>query len=301
LPNHFSGPAEKPNPHFTKESRMKKALGRSLAALALVNLLLFASPAKAKILASAGEEKITSAEFDQKVKESEAKQGKALDKAGKQGLLKELLNQRLLVSEARAKGLDKDKQVKQAILDGTRQVLANTLFDREITSKTKVGEDEVKDFYKNNPAALELARVSDILIRITPGRKDEEAKKTAAGIYRAVKGNPAKFAETARKESEDTVSRERGGDLGAFGRGNMVPEIDKAVFEAKPGDFLAPVRTQGGYHVIYVVKKRVPSLEESSAAITQELSRRKIAAGMQQYLEKLSKKYKAKVSEDAIP
>lgn len=64
----------------------------------------------------------------------------------------------------------------------------------------------------------------------------------------------AEFGELARKHSSCPSSR-RGGDLGQFGRGQMVPEFDKAVFEGEVGQVLGPVKTQFGYHLIEVTER----------------------------------------------
>jgi peptidyl-prolyl cis-trans isomerase D len=62
----------------------------------------------------------------------------------------------------------------------------------------------------------------------------------------------ADFGALAAKHSDDPGSKDKGGDLGWFGRGQMVPEFEEAVFGAKPGEILGPVRSQFGYHIIKV-------------------------------------------------
>jgi peptidyl-prolyl cis-trans isomerase C len=64
----------------------------------------------------------------------------------------------------------------------------------------------------------------------------------------------ADFAELAKKHSKCPSGR-RGGDLGSFGRGDMVPEFDEAVFAAKVGDVLGPVETPFGFHVVQVTSR----------------------------------------------
>ena len=58
------------------------------------------------------------------------------------------------------------------------------------------------------------------------------------------------IAELAKKESDDVESGKNGGDLGAFSKGQMVPEFEQAAFAAKPGDITPVVKTQFGYHII---------------------------------------------------
>jgi peptidyl-prolyl cis-trans isomerase C len=63
------------------------------------------------------------------------------------------------------------------------------------------------------------------------------------------------FAEMARKHSSCPSSK-NGGDLGWFGKGRMVPEFEKAAFDAEPGKVIGPVKTQFGYHLIKVLGKK---------------------------------------------
>jgi peptidyl-prolyl cis-trans isomerase C len=65
----------------------------------------------------------------------------------------------------------------------------------------------------------------------------------------------ADFAAVAREHSS-CPSRHQGGDLGAFGRGDMVPEFDSVVFSAPVGVVQGPVKTQFGYHLVEVTSRR---------------------------------------------
>ena len=78
--------------------------------------------------------------------------------------------------------------------------------------------------------------------------KDE--KKAQELLGKLKKG--AEFDKLARQHSS-CPSGKRGGDLGEFKRGAMVPAFDKAVFNGKPGDLVGPVKTKFGYHLIKVL------------------------------------------------
>lgn len=76
--------------------------------------------------------------------------------------------------------------------------------------------------------------------------KEDEAEKIMARINKG-----EEFAALAKRFSK-CPSKNKGGDLGWFGRGDMVPEFDAAVFGAKKGALVGPVKTQFGWHVILV-------------------------------------------------
>lgn len=77
-----------------------------------------------------------------------------------------------------------------------------------------------------------------------------ERKTEIDAIYERVTADPESFAEVAREESEDEGSAQNGGDLGTFGRGQMVAAFEDTVFALKENEISAPVRTEFGWHVI---------------------------------------------------
>ena len=88
--------------------------------------------------------------------------------------------------------------------------------------------------------------------------KPEEMKAAldkATKIMADLKKNPEKFEEVAKAESQCPSSRQ-GGSLGAFGKGQMVPEFEKAAFEGEKGKIIGPVKSQFGYHLIRVLDKK---------------------------------------------
>ncbi|MBK1672465.1 hypothetical protein CKO35_03970 [Ectothiorhodospira shaposhnikovii] len=97
----------------------------------------------------------------------------------------------------------------------------------------------------------EQVRARHILIRLQD-RTDEEALAQAQALHERLKDAPEQFAELAETHSEDPGSAARGGDLGVFGRGRMVPAFEEAAFSQTPGVVGEPVETRFGYHLILV-------------------------------------------------
>lgn len=120
----------------------------------------------------------------------------------------------------------------------------------------QVTDEESKKFYQENASKFqgdEQRRASHILIGFgaspTPASK-AEAKKKAEQVLAEVKKNPAKFADLAKKYSQDPGSGEKGGDLGLFARGAMVKPFEDAAYSMKVGDVSGLVESQFGYHII---------------------------------------------------
>ena len=128
---------------------------------------------------------------------------------------------------------------------------ANTLIPKMQTT-----DEEAKKFYDENASKFqgsEQRHASHILIGAGASASPEakaEAKKKAEQVLAEVKKNPAKFAELAKKYSQDPGSAEKGGDLGTFGRGSMVKPFEDAAFSMKPGEVSGLVQSDFGYHII---------------------------------------------------
>jgi peptidyl-prolyl cis-trans isomerase D len=142
-----------------------------------------------------------------------------------------------------------------------------------------VPESELKAAYEARAAQYrvpEQRRASHILVK-----SQEEATKLAAEL----RSSPARFAELARKHSQDPGSAEKGGDLGFFGRGMMVPAFEEAAFRLTPGEVGAPVQSEFGWHVIRVTGVQ-PAQVKPFAEVRDELARELArAAGARRFAE----------------
>ncbi len=125
-----------------------------------------------------------------------------------------------------------------------------------------VSEDELRQYYTANEKRFtspEERRASHILIKAdkdAPKTEREKAKARAEALLAEVKKDPSKFAEIAKKNSEDEGSAEKGGDLDFFGRGAMVKPFEDAAYGLKPGEVSGVVESDFGYHVIQLAAVR---------------------------------------------
>jgi peptidyl-prolyl cis-trans isomerase D len=120
-----------------------------------------------------------------------------------------------------------------------------------------VEEAELKAYYEQHVDEFlegEQASARHILFRVAPEANETETAEVelrANGVARIARTG-VDFAALATEHTEDPGSKDIGGDLGWFGRGRMVPEFENAVFSAKPGEIVGPIRSQFGFHVIKV-------------------------------------------------
>ena len=180
-----------------------------------------------------------------------------------------------------------------------RDLAIRKLLDDQIGDKVAVSEKESKAYYDNNLESFkkpEQVRASHILIKVDPGA--EEAKKAEARTkIESVQAKLKKgedFGALAKEYSEGP-SGPKGGDLGFFGRGQMVKPFEEAAFSMKPGQVSGMVETRFGYHLI-MVAERTPestlSYEEVKDRLEQYLKQQKIQEEIAAYVETLKSKAK---------
>ena len=142
----------------------------------------------------------------------------------------------------------------------------------DLGRETAVTEDELKAAYaarEKQYGVAEQRRASHILVKT-----QAEAERLTADARKS----PARFAELAKKYSQDPGSAQAGGDLGQFGRGMMVKAFEDAAFAMKEGEITGPVQSEFGFHVIRltgIVQGHSRSLEEVRKELTAELASQK--------------------------
>lgn len=147
--------------------------------------------------------------------------------------------------------LDETEDFQKIIANAKKDILAQMAM-KEIVKDITVTEEEVKAFYEANEEKFKKPETVSAKHILT----DSEEK--CSSILEAVTGGEKTFEEAA-KESSSCPSGARGGDLGEFGRGQMVKEFEDAAFAAEVGKVVGPVKTQFGYHLIKVEKKNEAS------------------------------------------
>lgn len=137
------------------------------------------------------------------------------------------------------------------------QLIIMRTVGKEVQSKVSVTDTEVRAYYAANKDSLgkkpEALRLAHILIAFEPDSAQVKRARQRADSIRTALAKGANFETLAAKFSDDP-SGKRGGDLGTFGRGDMVAEFEDAAFSLKPMVISQPIRTRYGFHVIQVLE-----------------------------------------------
>lgn len=194
--------------------------------------------------------------------------------------------------------------VEQLRADARSEMVVTKMLQSEVEAKVSVKSEQVADFYQKNPDKFvqdERVRASHILTSV-PQSADAAAKQAAKakaeGILKDVKAGKD-FAALAKQYSQDPGSAQNGGDLNYFGRGQMVPQFDQAVFAmTAPGQTSDLVETQFGYHIIKLTEKqpsRTVALDEVRPQIQQYLENQARQEATQKFVEALKAKGKIEI------
>jgi peptidyl-prolyl cis-trans isomerase C len=154
----------------------------------------------------------------------------------------------LLYSEGQKLGYDKDDDIDRQVNDLRRRLVVQRVV-REFQKPPEITDADAQKYYDDNPNLYSTTqiRASHILV------KDEAA---ANEIREQLKSDPSKFADIAKEKSTDKTSGAKGGDLGLFAQGRMVPEFERVAFGLKVGEISDVVKTQYGYHIITVTDRK---------------------------------------------
>ena len=276
--------------YFIKRIGMKKYLVQGFVAVSLMT----GSAVASDVLAVVNGHKITKEDIAPLLAQSGMK-FEQLPPQIKQRVIDQAIERELLKEKALKSGVERSKEYKEA-LRKLKADLALEIWMRKKYNSIRISDKEAKDFYNKNIDKFkqpEMVHARHILVK---------SEKEAKDIINILKKTPkdklkAKFIELAKTKSVGPSSK-RGGDLGFFRRGQMVKPFSDAAFALKPGSFTTtPVKTQFGYHIIYVEEKKpattVP-FAQVKERIKAQLKMRKFQEMVKKEAQKLKKKAKIK-------
>ncbi len=208
-----------------------------------------------------------------------------LEPAMQEPLVKAYVNLKLLEKEIEKSKIEDSKDFQDKVSNFKKRLAQDEFINKIISEKVtdKLLEDEYNKFLQDMKGKEEI-KVKHILVKTL---KEAEAIKK-----RLAKGE--KFADLAKKLSEDVGSKSKGGEVGYFSKGQTDPAFEESAFKLKKGEVSNPVETQFGFHVIQLVDKRpitMPSKEEGTGIVKAKLSKSAVEA----YVEDLNTQADVKI------
>ena len=202
---------------------------------------------------------------------------------GRAAILEQLIANKLLLIEAQKNLYEHNAAFKAQLEKVKEDMLINFAASKVLDEVKDATEDEVKKYYDDNMDKFqkgESVNASHILV-------DSEDK--ANEILAKINAGEVSFEDAAR-ENSTCPSKDNGGNLGEFTKGQMVPEFDEAVFSMEVGTISAPVKTQFGYHLIKLISKSEAStyaFDEIKAQLTDMVNQEKKQSAFQSKINQL--------------
>ncbi len=184
-------------------------------------------------------------------------------------------------------------------------ILMNKVFGRELRQREDLADNELRERYNREKERFRLperARLREIIV-IKPDdpAKVEAARQRANDL--AAKARTGDFAKLATTSS-DSGTKDKGGDLGEVARGELLPDLDKAVFNATAGTVLGPLESKSGWHILKVearLPSEVPAFESVKDRLRKDASEDAWQRDYKAYIERLRKDAFIQINEQYVP
>ncbi len=209
-------------------------------------------------------------------------------------LLRQLMVRNAVVAEAREKGWDKRPEVVQAVEQAREQALAQSYMNNVARPPaTYPSDEEVRALYEASKAQLMAPaeyQLSQIFVAVSDDtdKSAAAAQRKLADLSARLQKAPQDFAKLARELSDNKEVGAKGGDLGWLPEDRLVPELRTAVLKLAKGEISAPIKANGGYHVIRLADRKpsvVRPLPEVHELLSSNLRLRRAQETERSYLE----------------
>ncbi|MCD6100938.1 MAG: peptidylprolyl isomerase [Candidatus Marinimicrobia bacterium] len=158
----------------------------------------------------------------------------------RRSLLNRMIDELILIEEAKRIGLNSDSSSKIEIKKIEEQTLVDLYMKKYVFPRIKISEEELKDFFVRINTRIRARHI------FTPSLKEADS------LYELIISGKSSFEEIARQTFNDPVLKSNGGDLGYFSIGEMDPWFEDAAFNSEIGKVTRPVKTAIGYSIIKV-------------------------------------------------
>jgi parvulin-like peptidyl-prolyl isomerase len=186
-------------------------------------------------------------------------------------------------------------------------LLTQKVFSRELRNRDEMSDKDLRERYdreKEHYRLPERARLREIIIvRPDDATKAAAAQQHADSLAAQARVAGADFAKLAAVSSE-VSTKDKGGDLGEVARGELLPELDKAVFNSAAGAVLGPIATKSGWHILKVEQRlpsELPAFESVKDRLRRDASDETFQRDYKAYIDRLRKDAFIQINEQNIP
>lgn len=202
--------------------------------------------AEERVVAFVNGRPISQTEFDRKWAElPEATRARYEKEGGRRAFLNEVVDEELLMQEARRQGLDQTDAFRDRVRRYKEKLLKDELLKDRMKTQIELTKEELDRYYEQHASELLTSlkvRVAQMLLPNYPAAKDLESQVNKGGD----------FGKFAQRYSIDAKTKAKGGDLGPYRKGLVIPELEDAVHSLKPGMVSAPIKTDDGYYLVMI-------------------------------------------------
>ena len=185
-------------------------------------------------------------------------------------------------------------------------LITNKVFGRELRSREQLTDAELRERYNREKDSFRLperAHLREIVVLKPENGNPDEARTRAAEIAEAARKPGTDFAALASTMS-DAGTKDKGGDLGEIAKGDLVADLDKAVFNAPAGSIIGPLETKSAWHIMKVEQRlpsEVPAFESVKDKLKQDASEETFERDYKAYIETLRKDAYIQINDEMIP
>ena len=243
--------------------------------------------AEERVVAFVNGKPITQTEFDHEWADlPDATKARYEKEGGRQVFLKELVDHEMLLQEARRQGLDLDDAIRDRVRRYKEKLLIEELLKDRMKTTVELTKEELDRYYEQHASELLTplkVRVAQMLLPNYPAAKDLETQVNRGGD----------FGKFAQRYSIDYKTKAKGGDLGPYRKGLVIPEVDDAIRTLKPGMISAPIKAESGYYLVMITALE-PEIIQADLAKRERLRQELLYLKRKQYFDSVIAEIKGK-------
>jgi peptidyl-prolyl cis-trans isomerase C len=279
----------RPTTSFAAASAVRRIGLLTLALSGILALWTGCTPPQSeeRVVAFVNGKPITQTEFDHEWEDlPDATKARYEKEGGRHVFLRELVDHELLLQEARKLGLDQSDVIRDRVRRYKEKLLKDELLKDRMKTTVELTKEELDRYYDEHAGELLTSlkvRVAQMLLPNYPAAKDLETQVNRGGD----------FGKFAQRYSIDYKTKAKGGDLGPYRKGLVIPEVDEVIKTLKPGMVSAPIKTEAGYYLVQITALE-PEIIQADQAKRERLRQELLYLKRKQYFDSVIAEIKAR-------